>query len=114
MLRGRVTAASTVRWREILHGVRFRRCEGEGVGVAPDHERMYLPAERHRRLIQRSPWNLAQIFPGDTTPTSRSAASGGYHSQTATVGSAAPVRPASPRYALAIASARVDPMGSVR
>ena len=53
MLRGRVTAASTVRWREILHGVRFRRCEGEGVGVAPDHERMYLPAERHRRLIQR-------------------------------------------------------------
>ena len=36
-----------------LHEVRFRCCEGEGVGVAPDHSRRHPPAERHRRLIQR-------------------------------------------------------------
>ncbi len=50
---GRVFEVSSAIASGFLHEVRFRCCEGEGVGVAPDHERMHLPAELHRCLIQR-------------------------------------------------------------
>ena len=53
MLPGRACVRVSALLIHSLHEVRFRSCEGEAVGVAPDHERMHLLAERHRRLIQR-------------------------------------------------------------
>ena len=53
VLRGRACVRVSDLLIRSLHEVRFRCCEGEGVGVAPDHERMHLPAELHRCLIQR-------------------------------------------------------------